>query len=98
MTHSPIQKLCQLCRQVTTLKIMIATMKTKFLVEIGASWMIRVELGAKKLPHVYISIKHDTHSPIRKTSQSCRQVRTLKIMIVIMKTKLLVEFGASWMM
>ena len=48
------------------------------------------------IPHVYIS-QNMTHLPIRKTSQSCHQVTTLKILIV-MKTKLLVEFGASWMM
>ena len=50
-----------------------------------------MELGAKKLPHVYI-LQNMTHSPIQDPSQSCCQVMTLTIMIVTMKIKLVVEF------
>ena len=58
--------------------------------------MMLVELGAEKLRYVYIS-QNMTDTPIPRTPQSYRKVTTLKIMIVTMKTKVLVEFGASFM-
>ena len=53
LSSSPTQKTPQPYRQVMILRIMIITMKTKVQVEFGASWMMCVELRAKKLVNVY---------------------------------------------
>ena len=57
-------------------------------------WSFMNDVSGIGIPHVYIS-QNMTHLPIWKTFQSCRQVTTLKIKIVTMKTKLLVP---SWIM
>ena len=48
LSSSPTQKTPQPCHQVTTLRIMIITMKTKVLVEFEASRMVCVELKSQK--------------------------------------------------
>ena len=97
-SSSPIQKTAQPSRQSMKIRIMNNSIEIKVLIKFGASDVRFVELTAKKLPKMYTMDnmwKLSPSSPIQKTTQPSRQSTKLRNMIISMKTKVLIKFGAS---
>ena len=97
MKSSPshVQNAPQPCRQSTKLRNIniIISMKTKVMVKFGASMVMCVELTTECvqfIEHVKSSTSHVQNAP----QPHCQSTK-LRNMIISMKTKVLVKFGAS---
>ena len=87
---------------ISPVNIMIINIKLKVTIKFGASEMMCVELSSQKLQNIQfaVNVKYVkcSHLCVYNTPQSYRQLMKFKIMIINIKLKVRIKFGASEMM